>query len=431
MSVISPAGMRSADGTTPDATGSRLRDRLRSKALAVFSSDDGEGDEARVQRIGARFLGAGVVGYLLVSLGTIGQAADLTAPWWPPLSVLLCIGPGVALIAYSFRPGTAWLTPLAVTAAACYLLAVGLWFVAWTGQTTANPQDSAVWVVVFPGMPSMVLMLVHPRWGVANLVAACAAMGSAQQLGRFGRLTTDLPVEMVWAIAFTVVFLAVALVAVRTGRTLDETREDTYRGAAEVAATAARDVEKARLDGIIHDRIIASLLAVQPGVPDQRLADQASSALAEIARLAEGGDPEHAGVLAPDEAIRRIRSAAADVTDRAEVEIVADDPTRGDVAGYPVYVVQAVVEALAEALRNVVRHAGDDADCAVIAQLTEGAISMAVVDDGHGFDPDATPPGRLGIQVSIRTRMVQVGGAARVSSRPGRGTTVQLLWERP
>ena len=73
-----------------------------------------ESDLDRVRRIGARFLGAGLVGYLLVSLGGIGQTAALTAHWWPPVSALLAVGPGIVLVAASFRPGTAWLPPLAV-----------------------------------------------------------------------------------------------------------------------------------------------------------------------------------------------------------------------------------------------------------------------------------------------------------------------------
>lgn len=432
MSVISPDRARLHAGTAvaDPSVGGRLRRRAQAWARTLFASDRGEGDQARVQRIGARFLGAGLIGYLLVSLGTIGQAAPLTVAWWPPLSVVLAIGPGVALIVYSFRPGTAWLPPLAVVTAVGYLIAVGLWFVAWTGDTTAKPEDWAVWMVAFPGMPSMVLMLVYPRWGVANLVAACAAVNAAQQLGRFDRLTTDLPVEFAWATSFTAVFLAVALVAVRTGKALDETREDTYRAAADAAAAEARAVEKGRLDAIIHDRIIASLLAVRAGVPDQRLADQARSALAEVAHLAAGDPAEPQAMVSRDEAIRRIRSAAADVTDRAEIEIVVGDSETSSFCDYPAAVVQAVVEAMGESLRNVVRHAGAGADCAVIAQLTDDAISMAIVDDGHGFDPDTTPEGRLGIRVSIRTRMEQAGGHARVNSRRGRGTTVQLLWER-
>ena len=88
-----------------------------------------------------------------------------------------------------------------------YLLAVALWFVAWTGATTPGPEDAAVWLISFPGMPSMVLTIVAPRWGVVNLVVACAAVNTAQQLGRFGDVNADLPVEILWACAFTGVFL--------------------------------------------------------------------------------------------------------------------------------------------------------------------------------------------------------------------------------
>ena len=434
MSVISAAGVPSAaDGGAVEVSRS-LSARAGAAARVLFVGDETEGDRARVQRIGARFLGAGLVGYLLVSIGTITATTSLTAPWWPPVSVLLCIGPGLALIVASFRPGTAWLMPLAVITALGYLLAVALWFVAWTGATTPGPEDAAVWLISFPGMPSMVLTIVAPRWGVVNLVVACAAVNTAQQLGRFGDVNADLPVEILWACAFTGVFLAVAHVAVRTGRTLDETRADTYRSVAEAAAGAAREAEKARLDGIIHDRIIASLLAVRPGIPDQRLADQAHSALDEVARMATGDLSPSSETVARDEAIRRIRSTAADVTDRVEVEIVTLEPDPDDPPGdgdYPADVIRAVTEAMAEALRNVVRHAGSDAACAVIAQLGEGVISMAVVDDGRGFDAAAMPAGRLGLAVSIRERMAQIDGDARIQSQVGRGTTVQLVWERP
>ncbi|WP_312028828.1 sensor histidine kinase [Gordonia paraffinivorans] len=87
---------------------------------------------------------------------------------------------------------------------------------------------------------------------------------------------------------------------------------------------------------------------------------------------------------------------------------------------------------MSEALRNVARHAGTEADCAVIVQLADDGLSMAVVDNGEGFDPDEVAPGRLGIEVSIVGRMSRVdGGHARVSSRPGRGTTVRIGWEKP
>lgn len=404
----------------------------------AFESDSAEPDLDRVRRVGARFLGLGFIGYPVVSAASILASAPLTDAWWPPLSILLSVGPGILLIAATFRPGTAWLTPLALTTWAGYILGLGLWFVAWNGTTLTNPDDSAQWMVAFCGMPSMVLMLVRPRLAVAGLLVSSTLAHISQQLGRFGEVTSDAPVEILWSLVFTGVFLAVVLVATRTGRELDETREETYRTAANVAAASAREVEKERFDAIVHDRVIASLLAVRPGRPDERLAAQAASALEELARVPGPGDAD----TVPDvEVVRRIRSAAADISERFDVDVVGgedpgdqdgvDDP-RAEPASFPVEVLDAVVEAMSESLRNVLRHAGDDAECAVIVQLAPDALSMAVVDDGVGFDPESVAVGRLGIAVSIRGRLARLpGGHARVHSRAGRGTTVQIRWERP
>lgn len=409
----------------------------------AFESDSAEPDLDRVRRVGARFLGLGFIGYPVVSAASILASAPLTDAWWPPLSILLSVGPGILVIAATFRPGTAWLTPLALTTWAGYILGLGLWFVAWNGTTLTNPDDSAQWMVAFCGMPSMVLMLVRPRLAVAGLLVSSTLAHISQQLGRFGEVTSDAPVEILWSLVFTGVFLAVVLVATRTGRELDETREETYRTAANVAAASAREVEKERFDAIVHDRVIASLLAVRPGRPDERLAAQAASALDELARVPGPGD---ADTVTDVEVVRRIRLAAADISERFDVEVVggqnADDQDPGDQDGvevrraepasYPVEVLDAVVEAMSESLRNVLRHAGDDAECAVIVQLASDALSMAVVDDGVGFDPESVAVGRLGIAVSIRGRLVRLpGGHARVHSRAGRGTTVQIRWERP
>lgn len=409
----------------------------------AFESDSAEPDLDRVRRVGARFLGLGFIGYPVVSAASILASAPLTDVWWPPLSILLSVGPGILVIAATFRPGTAWLTPLALTTWAGYILGLGLWFVAWNGTTLTNPDDSAQWMVAFCGMPSMVLMLVRPRLAVAGLLVSSTLAHISQQLGRFGEVTSDAPVEILWSLVFTGVFLAVVLVATRTGRELDETREETYRTAANVAAASAREVEKERFDAIVHDRVIASLLAVRPGRPDERLAAQAASALDELARVPGPGD---ADTVTDVEVVRRIRLAAADISERFDVEVVggqnADDQDPGDQdavevrraepASYPVEVLDAVVEAMSESLRNVLRHAGDDAECAVIVQLASDALSMAVVDDGVGFDPESVAVGRLGIAVSIRGRLARLpGGHARVHSRAGRGTTVQIRWERP
>ncbi|WP_168704507.1 sensor histidine kinase [Gordonia paraffinivorans] len=354
-----------------------------------------------MRRIGARFLGLGFIGYPIVSPAAIAMSSEITAGWWVPLSIVMSVVPGLMLVVASFRSGTRWLGPLALGTWCAYLGTVGLWFLAWDGSTLSDSAGTAQWMIAFCGMPSMVLMLVHPGLAALSLLTSSGLAHVSPQMGRFGHLTADLPFEVLWSFVFTSVFLAVVLVAIRTGRTLDETQEDAYRSAANAAAATAREAEKAR------------------------------SALDELECVPDRYD---AAPVSASEALRRIRSAAAGISERIDVQVVAiESPGEaGDHVEYPFDVVAAIVEAMSEALRNVMRHAGRGADCGVIVQFAPDALNMAVVDNGEGFDPEAIGPGRLGIAVSIRGRMARVdGGHAQISSHPGRGTTVQIGWTRP
>ena len=65
-------------------------------------------------------------------------------------------------------------------------------------------------------------------------------------------------------------------------------------------------------------------------------------------------------------------------------------------------------------------------------RLTGYGVTVTVRDEGAGFEPGAVDPYRLGLRVSIRGRLAAVrGGSARVTSTPGRGTTVTLDWRDP
>ena len=79
-----------------------------------------------------------------------------------------------------------------------------------------------------------------------------------------------------------------------------------------------------------------------------------------------------------------------------------------------------------EALRNVVRHA-NASNVEVSLQAKEGGITLAVHDDGTGFnDAREGAPASLGL-VSMRERVRLVGGKFDIVSRPDHGTTV-LAW---
>ena len=74
---------------------------------------------------------------------------------------------------------------------------------------------------------------------------------------------------------------------------------------------------------------------------------------------------------------------------------------------------------------NASKHAGVDT-VDVYAENLAGELSIFVRDRGAGFDPNAVTGDRHGIRDSIRGRMERAGGTARVNSRPGEGTEVEL-----
>ncbi len=98
----------------------------------------------------------------------------------------------------------------------------------------------------------------------------------------------------------------------------------------------------------------------------------------------------------------------------------------------PSTVVDALGRASAEALSNIAAHAGTTR--ARLTAMTTAdhrtpgqVVTVAIVDQGSGFDPATTELG-YGIPHSIIERMTEVGGTATVDSHPGEGTRIDLRW---
>lgn len=89
----------------------------------------------------------------------------------------------------------------------------------------------------------------------------------------------------------------------------------------------------------------------------------------------------------------------------------------------------ALVRVTQEALTNVRDHAGATA-VDVVARVTAQGVSLAVVDDGRGFDvARAAARGRLGL-AGMEERVRLLGGTLAVDSRPGKGTRVEATIPR-
>ncbi|MET7762068.1 DUF5931 domain-containing protein [Streptomyces sp. NPDC005393] len=86
--------------------------------------------------------------------------------------------------------------------------------------------------------------------------------------------------------------------------------------------------------------------------------------------------------------------------------------------------------AVGAALDNVRIHAGDGAHTWILVEDEPDAVMVTVRDDGPGIPEgrlaDAEAEGRLGVALSIRGRLRDLGGSAEWISAPGQGTEVEL-----
>ncbi|MGB3696217.1 MAG: ATP-binding protein [Gordonia sp. (in: high G+C Gram-positive bacteria)] len=379
----------------------------------------------RIRRMFALFAAVGYVGYLLLLLPAITQLAPAMSSWWTPAMCVIVFLPGFTIGLAALVGVQRWIRSAATVAAISFFVAVATWPAAWDG--TILPAGDGVWLAAFPGLASIAAVLAWPAWAAfAHMVLGCVCVQLINFVARGSVEPGQLAPEIAFAIMFCSLFVGASVMALRTGRVLDETTDRAHAAAATAAAERARDVERERFDALIHDSVMSTLLTASRGGAPEHVPRLAAATLAELDEIRSGLPADRP--LRPAAAVVHLRATATEAHAGAEFTVVA---SATEAAELPSEAVRAVSAALAEALRNSRRHAGDEVRCTVRGRVDADSIRIEAVDDGVGFDPAAVSTHRLGIAVSIRARMDRIpGGSASVQSAPGAGTTVRLEWAR-
>ncbi|MBT2386859.1 sensor histidine kinase [Streptomyces sp. ISL-11] len=207
--------------------------------------------------------------------------------------------------------------------------------------------------------------------------------------------------------------------------------------------------ERERLARDIHDSVLQVLAMVQRrgaalGGEAAELGRMAGEQEIALRTLVAGGllppqgslaqaaeDAELAGLVQPVPAPRP-PSGPCDVGALLAPHAGADVSFAGP--GTPVLLEAAAAAELAAAvgaaLDNVRKHAGDGARAWILLEDEPDAVIVTVRDDGPGIPEgrlaDAEREGRMGVALSIRGRLLDLGGSAELLSVPGQGTEVEL-----
>ncbi len=378
----------------------------------------------RVERIIGLVIAVGCL-----ALGGQGFVAALnsraTGPaWHPALMVLVFVPLALMLIAGFVGRGQRVLAGVFVVA---YTAALVLWPLAAAGVPASTGGEpwvfflinvgTAASVVAFPLRWQMITTAVIPvLWGVVRLVQGAFAPA----------LAVPVVVDVSFALILGGIIVTLGWVFRTVASNVDAARADAVSSYAAAAAADATEKERVAVGALMHDSVLAALIAVERARSDRERTLAVGMAREALTRLANAERDAGMGSEAPvevDTIAREVEASAAELGHRLHVECTHTAGMR-----IPGVVARALALAAAQAIANAIQHAGGvglrvDVDCASDPMR----VAVRVRDTGPGFDPAAVPADRLGISASIVARVAAVGGRARIDSDAG-GTQVTLEW---
>ncbi|MGW0187889.1 MacS family sensor histidine kinase [Streptomyces sp. NPDC003362] len=278
---------------------------------------------------------------------------------------------------------------------------------------------------------SVLAFAIKGGWRWAALASTAVAVANLVERGAPARDTVH-NVILVW----------VASIAIGYVVEVARASERTLARALEIEAATR---ERERLARDIHDSVLQVLAMVK------RRGAALGGEAAELGRLA--GEQEVAlrtlvsGGMVP---VSRVSEDAAQgaVVRAVEEPDGSDGPVdlRGLLMPYagarvsvaepgapvtlPADAARELAAAVGAALDNVERHAGAQARAWILIEDEPDEVIVSVRDDGPGIPEgrlaQAEGEGRMGVALSIRGRLRDLGGSAELFSTPGQGTEVEL-----
>lgn len=373
---------------------------------------------AIVVAIGSAALGAQalIAAVGTMSWGDVPHIATLVVVFAPLAAMLLAclIGRGVRVTCGVF--------------AVAYVLALAAW------PTVVDPADDGAdaqpWIFFLVNVGVVAAMLAFPvRIQFAWAFGMPFVYGYVRLVqGEFSRefwVTTAFDVSFTLILGVVIVSLGWMFRSVAAG--VDEARGQAVSSYAAAAAAAAAEEERVAMSALMHDSVLAALIAGERAEGDRArelavaMAREALTRLANTeAPVAQEGSDEPVGTT---QIVAELRRSLSEVGADAIVE------ERGGLGLIPGRAARALVLAARQAIGNAVAHAHGRGLHIVVEGHGDEGLRVTVSDSGPGFDMQTIGADRLGIRASIFARMAGVAGTATIDSDES-GTTVTLGWSR-
>ncbi len=378
---------------------------------------------ARVDAAVSRSAGAIGIVFFLQSAPVLAAQLRSTQPVWTAIVVsLLVLSLLGALVASLLRR---FVQVANVVFAGIYLLVVLSWPFAVVHPTVDSPWFYYL-MTVATGMAAIGLSVQSATVYLFALPALYAALRLTQPGGGLSPLKATL--DSVYAVMLGGAILILITMLRSAASHVDVAQATALERYSLAVRQHATEAERVRVDAIVHDSVLTTLLTAARADTPEAKAFAASQAAAAIAHLRE------AALVTPDDgSVVRIALVADGIRDAVK-QLAAPftvSTARLGPRAIPSVAGEAMHAAAVQAAVNSVNHAGAGAHRTLRITDSGTALHVEVADDGAGFDPARVPRERLGVRVSIVERLANAGGRAEIDSRPGEGTRILLCWPAP
>ncbi|WP_443468927.1 sensor histidine kinase [Microbacterium sp. A196] len=307
-----------------------------------------------------------------------------------------------------------------------YLIALAAWPIVTAAGSDSQGQP---WIFFLVNVGVVAAMLAFPLkvqmlWALGlPLVYGYVRLVEGGFRGSYWT-TTAFDVSFTIILGFVIVSLGWMFRAVAVG--VDSARGSAVASYTSVAAGVAAEEERVAMAALMHDSVLAALIAAERADSDRARDLAVAMAREALTRLAnteavvaqEGSDDPIGTALIVAELRRALSERGADA-------IVEERGTAGLIPGRAA---RAIVLAARQAIGNAIEHAAGRGLHVVVDGRGDDGLAVTILDTGAGFDLDAIGEDRLGIRASMIARMAAVAGSVSIDST-GAGTHIVLEWE--
>ena len=184
-------------------------------------------------------------------------------------------------------------------------------------------------------------------------------------------------------------------------------------------------IERTKINSIVHDSVIASLDWAADANSEAERAAAANAANEAIMRLEREAsrDPMAREQISSQSLYESLKAAI----ERRSTFVLVKVKSPVDLQ-VPFEVAVALAESTFQALNNSLVHAANALNRQVVLSSSRNSLKVMIIDDGIGFRMSSVPKNRLGVRIAIFQRLETLGVRVNLQSSPGEGATWVFEW---